>query len=143
MGNVWMAKCFQASAGDGKLAVTGALTLMDGGAVLQLFGGTHEHVGSVIVSLPRPSMMDKNRTSATSSVINLLSHKEEPIGRPAAEKLAVALDRPVVCVAGIHIDSASNDEIKQLSEHCEEVVRLLLQDALASVHRESEEFQAD
>jgi len=111
------------------MAVTGSLTLTAGGAVLQLYGGTFEHVGSLTVSVPRPSLMDKNRTSVTSSVINLLSHKEEQVGRPAAEKLAVALDLPVVCVAGIHVDGATDDELMLLAGYCEDVVQMLLQAA--------------
>ena len=122
-----MAQLFEASAGEGRLSVTGALTITDGGGVLQLYGGTREHVGSVTVSSPRPSVVDSDRTSVTSSVINLLSHKEELVGRPAAEKLAVALDRPVVCIAGIHVDEATSDELELLSKHSEEVVRLLIQ----------------
>ena len=111
------------------MAVTGFLTLTAGGAVLQLYGGTFEHVGSVTVTIPRPSQMNKNRMSVTSSVINLLSHKEEQVGRPAAEKLAVALDLPVVCVAGIHVDGATDDELMLLTGYCEEVVQMLLQAA--------------
>jgi hypothetical protein len=122
-----MAELFEVSAGDGKLMVTGMLTLTDGGAVLQLYGGTFEHVGSVTVSLPRDSLADKDRTSVTSSVINLLSHKEEMVGRPAAEMLAVALDRPVVCAAGIHVDGATDDELRLLTKNSEDVVRLLMQ----------------
>ena len=126
-----MVKCFEANAGDGKLAVVGSLTLNDGGGVLQLYGGTSEHVGSVTVSVPRPSLMDRNRTSVTSSVINLPSHKEEMVGRPAAEMLAVALDRPVVCVAGIHVDEATDEDLMLLTKHCEEVVRILMRSATA------------
>ena len=107
-----MARSFEASAGDGKLVVVGALTLTVGGGVLQLYGGTHEHVGSVTVSVPRPSLMDSERTSVTSSVINLPSHKEELVGRPAAELLAVELDMPVVCIAGIHVDEATGEELE-------------------------------
>ena len=124
-----MAEFFEASAGEGKLVVIGALTLTAGGAVLQLYGGTHEHVGCVIISVPRPSLLDGARLSVTSSVINLPSHKEEPVGRPVAEMLAIALDRPVVCVAGIHVDGATNDEIRLLTGYCEEVVRELLRSA--------------
>ena len=122
-----MARFFEASAGEGKLAVTGALTLTDGGVVLQLYGGTHEHVGSVTVSIPRPSLEVKERTSVTSSVINLLSHKEELVGRPAAEMLAIALDLPVVCIAGIHADEAVGDEILVMTKHTEDVVHMLLE----------------
>ena len=121
-----MAKFFRAHAGEGKLTVTGMLTLTEG-AVLQLYGGTLEHIGSVTVSIPRPSLTDSNRTSVTSSVINLPSHQEELVGRPAAEMLAVALERTVVCIAGIHVDDATENELKQLTENCREVVRSLLQ----------------
>ena len=122
-----MAEFFEARAGYGKLAVSGMLTLTSSGGVLQLYGGTHEHVGSVTVSIPRPSLMDSDRTSVTSSVINLPSHKEELVGRPAAERLAIALDQPVVCVAGIHVDGATSDELSILTEHSDAVVRILMQ----------------
>ena len=127
-----MVKCFEANAGDGKLAVVGSLTLNDGGGVLQLYGGTSEHVGSVTVSVPRPSLMDKDRISVTSSVINLPSHKEELVGRPAAEMFAITLDRPIVCVAGIHVDDATDDELVLLSRNCEDVVRILVRSATAN-----------
>ena len=122
-----MARLYEACAGEGRLSVTGSLTVTGGGGVLQLYGGTHEHVGSITVSVPRPSLMDSERTSVTSSVINLLSHKEELVGRPAAETLAVALELPVVCVAGIHVDDATSDELKLLNRYSEDVVRLLIQ----------------
>jgi len=127
-----MAEFFEASAGERALTVSGTLTLTDGGCVLQLYGGTHAHVGSVTVSVPRPSLSDKERTSVTSSVINLLSHKEELVGRPAAEMLAVALNRPVVCVAGIHVEGATDDELKLLTMYCEEAANKLLQSACAA-----------
>ena len=126
-----MADFFEASAGNGKLAVTGLLSLTDGGGVLQLYGGTFEHIGSVVVSLPRPSLADSARTSVTSSVINLPSHKEEQVGRPAAEMLAVALDLPIVCVAGIHVDGATGGDLEILAKRCEEVVSSLLRAVLA------------
>ena len=122
-----MVQFFDASAGEGKFLVTGALTLTDGGGVLQLYGGTHEHVGSVTVSVPRPSLMDKERISVTSSVINLPSHQEESVGRPAAEVLAIALDRPIVCIAGIHVDEATKDELEILTKYTEDVIRSLVQ----------------
>jgi len=125
-----MAQVFSACAGEGQLVVYGSFTLTNGGGVLQLYGGTHEHVGSVTVSLPRPSLMDSNRTSVTSSVINLPSHKEELVGRPAAERLAVALQMPVVCVSGIHVDGATNEELELLTKHSEDVVHMLMQKLL-------------
>ena len=122
-----MAQFFEASAGAGKLAVTGTLTITDGGGVLQLYGGTHEHVGSVTVSVPRPSLADNDRTSVTSSVINLPSHKEEFLGRPAAEMLAVALEKPVVCISGIHVDDATDDELELLTRYSKQVIHLLME----------------
>lgn len=126
-----MSEQYEAKAGEGVLAVAGSLTLTAGGGVLQLYGGTREHVGSVTVSAPRPSLTGGGRTSVTSSVINLPSHKEELVGRPAAEKLAVELDMPIVCVAGIHVDGATAEELHTLAKNAEDAVELLL-DALAA-----------
>ncbi len=85
-------KVFSSSIGEGKYTVTGYLTYTQEGIVVQLFGGEHTHVGTVVLSRPRSSGPDKEKTSATSSVLNLLHHRDDLVARPVGEKLARELN---------------------------------------------------
>ncbi|WP_258360683.1 hypothetical protein [Moorella sulfitireducens (nom. illeg.)] len=83
------------------------------GLIALLMGGTRPHVGAVALSLPRPSLKGAG-TSATTSVLTCLGHKDDELARPAAAKLAAALNSPVVVVAGVHIDRAAPEELVRL-----------------------------
>jgi hypothetical protein len=102
------------------------LTCTDNGFVLQLFGGTHEHVGSVSVSVAAATSRDSGRKRATSSIINLPPHKDELVARPVAERLALLFDTPVVCIAGLHIDNATQEEIDTMVKNSEVVAEKLI-----------------
>ena len=108
----------------------GILTKTDNGLVVQLYGGTFEHVGSVTVSTTAATIPDPTRKRSVSSVINLPPHKDELVARPAAERLALLFDTPVVCVAGLHVDNATQEEIEAMVKNAETVV-----DKLAAILR--------
>ncbi|MCL5046689.1 MAG: hypothetical protein M1598_07880 [Actinobacteria bacterium] len=103
-----------ASAGEGVFRVWARGWKTDDGVVIGLFGGDHTHVGTVVLSVPRPSLSDPAQISSTSSVLNLIAHKEEDLVRPLAEEAARRLKRPVVAVSGIHVDGATKDQIGEL-----------------------------
>ena len=113
-------------AGEKPTAVNGILTQTANGYVLQLYGGTQEHVGSIVVSTPAQTLRDSSRKRAVSSIINLPPHKDELVARPAAERLSLLLDSPVVCTAGLHIDNATKDEIETMVNNAEMVVEKLI-----------------
>ena len=113
---------FECSAGDEPVAVHGMLTKTDGGLVVQLYGGTFEHVGSIAVSTTAATIRDPERKRSVSSVINLPPHKDELVARPASERLALLFDTPVVCVAGLHVDNATREEIEAMVKNAEAVV---------------------
>ena len=98
------------------------MTCTDNGLVLQLYGGTFEHVGSVVVSVPVATLRDPEKTRATSSIINLPPHMDELVARPAAERLALLFNTPVVCIAGLHVDNATKEEITSMIKNAESVV---------------------
>lgn len=103
-----------ASAGQGAFQVWARAWETEDGLVLGLFGGEKTHVGTVVLSVPRPSLSDPAQVSCTSSVLNLVGHKEEDLLRPLAEEAARRLRRPVVAVAGIHVDGATKEQIGEL-----------------------------
>lgn len=117
---------WEAWAGEGPLRVQARAWATDSGYVVGLFGGTRTHVGSVVVSVPRPSLADPERWSCTSSVINLPAHKEEEVIRPLAEELARVTGSPVVGVAGVHVDRADAATVEVLTANCREAGRFLL-----------------
>lgn len=71
------------------------------GITVSLFGGI-PHVGSTALAIPRPSLKDPSRTSATSSVLNVTGHKDDELARRLAESLAAGLNRVVAVTAGVH-----------------------------------------
>lgn len=89
--------------------------------MLYLGGGDKPHIGTVIISQPRSSMRDSNVTSCTTSVINRLSHKDDSIITPIAEAICKKTDSMVVASGGVHIDNASEEDIKRLIHNMEEI----------------------
>ena len=118
---------FSCTYGELPHTVYGSISKTDCGIVLQIYGGTQEHVGSVVISTPGPASWNPDRLYATSSVHNLPSHKDEVIAREAAEKAALIFNVPVVCVAGLHIDSAAKTDIDALVHNAGAVLSQLLE----------------
>lgn len=79
--------------------------------LVAVWGGTHPHVGAVALAIPRPSLRNKRKTSATSSVLTLSGHKEDVTVKVVSETLASALKKNVVVTAGIHWDNLKPEEI--------------------------------
>jgi hypothetical protein len=71
---------------------------------ITIFGGEQPHIGSVVLSTPRPSLIDEKKTSVTSSVLNVVGHKDEEVARMATEKTAIRFKVATVAAAGIYVD---------------------------------------
>lgn len=80
-------------------------------------GGDTYHIGAVALGLPRPSLAEAERTSASASVLCVTSHKEDEIARAAALSLATVLKTRVVVTCGLHIDNALQGDIEILYEN--------------------------
>lgn len=87
-------------------------------------GGQCPHIGCVVLALPRPSLAEKTRMSATSSVINREGHKDEAICRLLAEALAIKKESAVVCTGGFHVDNITPEQINEVME----TVRLIAEE---------------
>lgn len=87
---------------------------------VQVYGGERPHVGCVALAVPRPSLKDPGRVSATSSVLNITGHKDEQICRYLAEKIAARRNTVIVCTGGFHVDHITQAQIQELLDWLEE-----------------------
>ena len=79
--------------------------------VIAVGGGERPHVGCVVLSQPVRSKSRPEGWSASSSLLTIPPHKEEPIARGIATRLAAALGRVCVVTAGVHDDAIDADRI--------------------------------
>lgn len=75
-------------------------------------GGDSPHIGCVTLSVPRPSLSDLNKNSSTTSVLNLLGHKDDEAAKYVSHKLSSRLNKNVVVTCGIHVDNITSEEIE-------------------------------
>lgn len=95
--------------------------------LVAIWGGDKPHIGAVAAALPRASLKDPARASATASVISFPAHKEHELARRCSEKISAALNTPVVVTAGIHWDELSEQGITAVMKNSELLVELILQ----------------
>ena len=84
--------------------------------LISIWGGTRPHIGAIGMAIPRPSLKNSKRWSATSSVFTFIGHKEDIIVKKMSEKLASRLRRNVVVTAGVHWDGTTSREIKTIQD---------------------------
>lgn len=75
-------------------------------------GGDRPHIGCVTLSVPRLSLADSNNKSATTSVLNLLGHKDDEAAKYISHTLSSRLNKNVVVTCGIHVDNITQKEIE-------------------------------
>ena len=91
-----------------------------------VWGGDTPHVGSVVMSVARPSLTGEG-TGVTSSVINGMGHKDEYVARKFAEAAAVKYNCTAVCTCGIHIDNISKEQLQNVADTCDRLLARLLE----------------
>jgi len=107
-------KRFKVEISKGPFRIHGHVQEMGQDLLVSIWGGTKPHIGAVGVAIPRPSLRDPRKWSATSSNFTFVGHKEDILVKKISEKLASQLKRNVVVIAGIHWDDISNKEIKAI-----------------------------
>lgn len=90
-------------------------------------GGSLPHVGSVVMAQARPSLTGSG-TSATSSILNCVGHKDEAVARMFAERMAIRGNCTVVCVCGIHLDNITKEQLAGIQEGCRRLLERILAD---------------
>ena len=86
------------------------VTRMGDDCVIALRGGDKAHVGSTAMAIPRQSLTGIGR-SATVSTLNRTGHKDDFLANPIAHEVAARMDSVAVCVAGVHVDDATPEQI--------------------------------
>jgi hypothetical protein len=98
--------------------------------IVIISGGHRPHIGCVTLSTPRPSLLDSKVISATTSVLNLIGHKDDEVARYVSHELSSKLNKNVVVTCGIHLDKITAEEImitmKLLKELTETLVQKLM-----------------
>lgn len=89
-------------------------------------GGDSPHIGCVTLSIPRPSLADSSVISATTSVLNLIGHKDDEAARYVSHLLSSKLNKNVVVTCGIHLDNITKEEIKITIELLKELADNLI-----------------
>jgi len=79
--------------------------------LISIWGGTKAHIGAVGMAVPRPSLKDPKRWSATSSNFTFMNHKEDLLVKKISEKIASQTQAHVVVTAGLHWDNLHLREI--------------------------------
>ena len=111
-----MMKKFMVSISKGKFKLHAYTQRMGQDLLVSIWGGTRPHIGAVGMAIPRPSLRDPKKWSATSSNFTFIGHKEDALVKGVSEKLATELKRNVVVVAGIHWDDLTAQEIKIIED---------------------------
>lgn len=89
-------------------------------------GGDSPHIGSVTLSIPRPSLADSSNNSSTTSVLNVLGHKDDEAARYVSHTLSSKLNKNVVVTCGIHVDNITTEEIQIVIDVLKELTNMLI-----------------
>lgn len=93
-----------------------------------IYGGDIPHIGCVTLSQPRPSIMNESVISSTTSIINIIGHKDDVIARYVSEKLSSSLNKNVAVSCGVHIDNIKKCEIDAIISMAKELTKLIISD---------------
>jgi hypothetical protein len=126
-----MTKSFSTFIKEGRFLLQARVILVGDDLLVSIWGGTHPHIGAVALALPRPSLKDRKKTSATSSVLTVLGHKEDQTVKAVSETLSAVFKKNTVVTAGIHWDNLKTEEINVIMGLTEK----LTQKIIDRVHR--------
>ena len=107
----------RSSVGDGIFKVIAEVKIIGDDLMISVWGGTKPHIGSISVSVPRLGLQDNTTMSATSSIINLIGHKDEVVARKFSEQLAAKFNRNAIATAGVHIDDITENQINIIMQN--------------------------
>jgi hypothetical protein len=107
-------KRFLVEISKGRFKIHGLVQEVGQDLLVSIWGGTRPHIGAIGIGVPRPSLRNPKKWSATSSNFTFLGHKEDVMVKKISEKLATQLRRNVVVTAGVHWDKVTSNEIKTI-----------------------------
>jgi hypothetical protein len=107
-------KRFMVEISKGRFKIHGFVQEVGKDILVSIWGGNRPHIGAIGMAIPRPSLKDPNKWSATSSNFTFVGHKEDLLVKKISEKIASHLRRNVVVIAGVHWDDTTSKEIKMI-----------------------------
>jgi len=107
-------KRFLVEVSKGRLKTSGFVQEVGQDILVSVWGGTRPHIGAVGIAVPRHSLKNPKKWSATSSNFTFAGHKEDTLVKKISERLAAKVRRNVVVTAGIHWDGITLKEIKTI-----------------------------
>jgi len=119
-------KRWTAKVSKGQLTIHAFIQQMGQDILVSIWGGTHPHIGAVAMAVPRPSLKDSKKVSATSSNFTFVGHKEDLLVKKISEKIASQLKTNVIVTAGIHWDKLPPNKIETIEELTEALTDLIL-----------------
>ena len=113
---------------EGKDKYKVKLTAVSSGKELTVIisGGEKPHIGAIAISIPRPSIEDSNKVSASTSVFTLVGHKEDELSKQIAENITKITEKVTVTILGLHIDKATAQDIEYIIQNTQKVVDKLI-----------------
>ncbi|MFX1496710.1 MAG: proteasome assembly chaperone 4 family protein [Promethearchaeota archaeon] len=78
--------------------------------LLTLTGGNKPHIGAIALAIPY-------KQTSSASLLSVYGHKDGEIAKPIAEKVSKKLHKNVVVIVGIHLDNATENDIKNLIDN--------------------------
>jgi len=118
-------KRFLVEISKGRFRIHGLVQELGQDILVSIWGGTRPHIGAVGMAIPRPSLKNPKKWSATSSNFTFIGHKEDTLVKTISERLAARLRRNVVVTAGIHWDGITSDEIKAIQNLAQKLSDLI------------------
>jgi hypothetical protein len=127
-------KRFLVEISKGRFKIHGLVQEVGQDLLISIWGGTRSHIGAVGIAIPRPSLKNPKKWSATSSIFTFIGHKEDTLVKTISERLAARLRRNVVVTAGIHWNGITSNEIKAVQNLTQKLSDLILK-KIAPVRR--------
>ena len=119
-------KKFSVEVSKGPLRIYSLVQRIGSDLLVAIWGGTHPHIGAVAMAVPRPSLKDPRKVSATSSNFTFVGHKEDLLAKKISEKIASQLKTNVIVTAGIHWDKLPPHKIGTIEKLTEKLTDQIL-----------------
>ncbi len=119
-------KTFAIEVSKGPLRICSFVQRIGSDLLVAIWGGTHPHIGAVAMAVPRPSLKDPRKVSATSSNFTFVGHKEDLLAKKISEKIASQLKTNVIVAAGIHWDKLPPHKIGTIEKLTEKLTDQIL-----------------
>ena len=111
----------------GRININGKAFLVGEDLCVIISGGDSPHIGCVTLSVPRPSLSNKSKISSTTSILNLVGHKDDEAARYVSEILSSKLNKNVAVTCGIHVDDIKAEEIHIVMELIKDLTDKLIE----------------